>query len=147
VFSRQLPRTPLEENTVITSLRIAGIAGTLALALSAVAGAATVRLVPLSPPSVGTSVTCTAAPASISYAEPADLPAIAAGQNVTGITSVFIALNASGTLTRSAVLGSSGNRWIDKAALRVARFSQYSAESRDCTHVGGTYALVVDFTK
>ena len=132
---------------MITSLRIAGIAATLALALSTTAGAATVRLVPLGPQSVGASINCAAAPASISYAQTADLPAIAAGQNVTGIASVRIALDAAGRLTHTAVLESSGNRWIDGAAVRTARLSRYDAESRDCTHVGGTYALIVDFTK
>ena len=130
-----------------TSLRIASIAGTLALALSATAGAATLRLVPLGPQSVGASVNCAATPASITHAEPADLPAIAAEQHVTGITSVRIALDASGRLTQTSVLESSGNRWIDRAALRTARFSRYGAESRDCTRVGGAYALIVDFTK
>lgn len=132
---------------MISPLRIASIAGTLALALSSAAGAASIRLVPLAPTSVGASVTCAAAPASITHAEPADLPAIAAEQNVTGITSVRIALDASGRLTNSSVLESSGNRWIDQAAVRAARFSRFSAESRDCTHVGGEYAFVVDFTK
>jgi TonB family protein len=140
-------RTPLQENVVITPLRIAGIAGTLALALSTAAGAATIRLVPLAPPSVGTSISCAATPAAITYAEPADLPAIAAEQKITGITSVRIALDASGHLTHTSVLKSSGNRWIDRAALRSARFSSYSAESRDCTRVGGSYAFVVDFTQ
>jgi TonB family protein len=144
VFSRQLPAR-LQENIVITSLRIAGTAATLALTLSAAADAATLRLIPLAP-SVGTSVGCVAAPASIAFAYPADLPAIAAGQNVTGITSVRIDLDASGRLTRSSVLESSGNRWIDRAALRAARLSRYGAESRGCTQVGGVYAFVVDFT-
>lgn len=129
-----------------TSLRIAGITATLALALSAAAGAATVRLVPLAHSSASTSLNCAAAPAAISDAALADLPEIAAGQNVTGITSVRIALNAAGVLTDTAVLESSGNRWIDQAALRAARLSRYRAESRDCAHVAGTYAFVVDFT-
>ena len=130
-----------------TSLRIASIAGTLALALSSAAGAATVRLVPLSPPSVGTSVTCKAVPASVSDASPADLPAIAAEQNITGITAVRINLDAAGRLATSSVLASSGNRWIDQAALRAARSSRYSAEVRDCAPVGGAYAYFVDFTR
>lgn len=132
---------------MITSLRIASAAGALVLALSAAAGAATVRLVPLSPPSIGASVRCALVPASISHAEPADLPAIAAEQNVTGIATVRIAIDRAGRLTHAALLDSSGNRFIDQAALRAAKFSRYTAESRDCAHVGGTYALVVDFTQ
>jgi TonB family protein len=132
---------------VTTSLRIASIAGTLALALSTAAGAATVRLVPLFAPSVATSVECKAVPASISSAAPAELPTIAAEQNVTGITEVRIDLDAAGRLGKSSVLASSGNRWIDQAALRAARTSRYSAEMRDCEPLGGAYAFVVDFTK
>jgi TonB family protein len=147
------PCSPLDrlashrEIVVTTSIRIAGIAGTLALALSAAADAAAVRLVPLSPPSVAASVTCKAVPASISNAALADLPAIAAEQNITGTTAVRIDLDAAGRLTKSSVLASSGNRWIDQAALRAARFSRYSAEVRDCAPVGGAYAYIVDFTK
>lgn len=129
-------------------LRIAGIAGTLIFALSAAAGATTVRLVSLSgPPVLGASVTCAAVPAAITDAQPADLPTIAAEQNVTGITSVRVALDASGRLTSTSVLESSGNRWLDRAALQAARSSTYHAESRDCARVGGEYAFVVDFTK
>jgi len=62
---------------VTTSLRIAIIAGTFALACSSAAGAATVRLVPLSAPTVATSVSCKAVAATISSAAPAELPAIA----------------------------------------------------------------------
>ena len=130
-----------------TSIRIASIAGTLALALSAAAGAATVRFVPLSPPSVAVSVTCKAVPASISNAAPADMPTIAAEQNITGTTAVRIDLDAAGRLAKSSVLATSGNRWLDQAALRAARSSRYSAEVRDCAPVGGAYAFIVDFTK
>jgi TonB family protein len=149
VFSRQPPRSSTEI-IVTTSLRIASIASivpALALALSTAAGAATVRLVPLSPPSIAASITCTAVPASISAAAPAELPTIAAEQNVTGITEVRIDLDAAGRLTKSSVLASSGNRWIDRAALRAARSSRYSAEVRDCAPAGGAYAFVVDFTQ
>ena len=128
-------------------LRIASIAATLTLALSTAAGAASVRLVSLATPTVATSVSCAAVPAAITSAEPADLPTIAVEQNITGITAVRIALDASGRLTSSSVFASSGNRWLDLAALRAARLSRYSAESRDCAGVGGTYAFVVDFTK
>jgi TonB family protein len=145
VFSRQ-PSHP-QEIIVNTSLRIASITGTLALALSTAAGAATIRLVPLSTPSVATSVTCRVVPASISSAAPAELPTIAVEQNLTGITAARVDLDAGGRLAKSAVLTSSGNRWIDQAALRAARSSRYSAEVRDCVPVGGAYAFVVDFTK
>jgi protein TonB len=134
---------------VNTPLRIASITGTLALALSATAGAATIRLVPLSPPVIGASTTACAAafvPAAVDAA-PVEVPVIAAGQGAHGIAQVRIALDASGRLTKDSVLSSSGNRWLDRAALKAARLSRYSAEVRDCERVGGEYALVVDFTE
>ena len=132
-----------------TSLRIASLAGALSLALSTVAGATTVRLISSPGEAVAASVRCSvaAAPASVTYAEPADLPAIAVGQGVTGITMLRIALDTRGQLTSKSVMSSSGNPWIDKAALRTAAFSRYSAEIRDCQRVPGTYGLIVDFTQ
>ena len=130
--------------------RVASIAGALTLALTATAQAATIRLIPLTPPAVGTSVNaCTTpyAPAAVSNAVSPDLPAIAAGQHVTGITEVRIALDARGRLAEHAVLTSSGNRWIDRAALQAARQSTYRSEIRDCARVGGIYAFAVDFTQ
>jgi TonB family protein len=133
-----------------TPLRILAIAGTLTLALSAGAGAATVRLVPLAGRTVGPSLNSCALPsvaASVAAAAPAELPAIAAAQNRTGITIVRIDLDPRGTLAGTSVLDSSGNRWIDLAALRAARLSAFSAEVRNCERVGGAYAFVVDFTQ
>jgi TonB family protein len=134
-----------------TPLRIASIAAALSLALSTAASAATIRLVPLSPPrNAGASIGACAVPfasAAVSAAAPADLPAIAAGQNITGITEVRIVLDPSGRLASESVLASSGNRWIDRAAITAARQSSYRAEIRACAPVGGAYGLVVDFTR
>ncbi|MDB5069813.1 MAG: hypothetical protein JWM87_924 [Candidatus Eremiobacteraeota bacterium] len=132
-----------------TTFRSAAVAGALMLALSAAAGAATVRLVPLAGQTAGTTVNgCNvpSTPASVTAAAPADLPAIASGQNVSGITEVRIALDPRGYLTRASVLSSSGNRWIDRAAVHAAQASSFSAEVRDCARIGGEYAFVVDFT-
>ena len=57
-----------------------------------------------------------------------------------------IVLDARGRLTGQSVLSSSGNRYLDRAALVAARLSRFSAEVRDCAPVGGTYAFMVDFT-
>jgi TonB family protein len=141
---------PRREITMNTPLRFVTIAGTLTLALSSVAAAATVRLVPLGERTVGASVHACAVPsaaASVAAAELAELPVIAAEQQRTGIVAVRIDLDPRGTLARASVLDSSGNRWIDLAALRAARLSRYSAEVRDCERVGGAYAFIVDFTR
>jgi TonB family protein len=133
----------------VNTLRIATAAAALAVALPGVAGGA-VTLVPLAPATVAATRQCTAAVASppgIAYAQPADLPPIAAEQHVTGTTAVLVNIDARGRLIDSAVLASSGNSWIDRAALHAARGSRYTAEVRDCAPVGGVYAFVVDFTK
>lgn len=133
-----------------TPLRTASIAAALSLALSAAASAATLQLVPLSPPVVGASITTCKAPyraPAVTAVVPADVPAIAAGQNIAGTTELRIVLDPGGRLTEQSVLASSGNRWLDRAALAAARQSGYRAEVRDCAPVGGAYALVVDFTR
>jgi TonB family protein len=133
-----------------TPLRTASIAATLSLALSAAAGAATITLVPLSPPVVGATVRACAipsAPAAVTVPAFADVPEIAAGQHATGITGVRIVLDEIGRLKEQSVLVSSGNRWLDRAALTAARQSRYRAEVRDCAPAGGAYAFVVDFTR
>ncbi|HEX3549101.1 MAG TPA: energy transducer TonB [Candidatus Elarobacter sp.] len=132
-----------------TPLRIAASTAALALALPAAADASGIALVPLAPQSVAASRQCSvrpASPATIAYAAPADLPAIAAEQHVTGRTAVLVDLDARGRLTESAVIEPSGNPWIDAAALRTARLSRYTAEVRDCATVAGVYAVIVDFT-
>ena len=133
-----------------TLLRSAAVAGALTLSLSAAAGAATVRLVPLAGQAIGTTVNGCALPsalAAVTGIAPVEVPAIAAEQHVTGITEVRIALDARGSLTGTSVLSSSGNRWLDGAALRTARLSTYRAEVRNCARIGGAYAFIVDFTQ
>jgi TonB family protein len=131
------------------SIRIAAAAGALALALSTVVSAATVRLVPLAAQSTAVSRTgCPAesVPASV-VAPPVELPEIAVQMKATGVSAIRVDLDSRGTLASAAVLRSSGNRWIDLAALRAARLSAYSAEVRGCERIGGRYALIVDFTE
>lgn len=131
------------------SLRIATMSGVLTLALAATASAATVRLVPLAAQTVAAAHSaCTVESAAASIvAMPVELPEIAAQQHVTGVTAVRVDLDARGRLADTSVLASSGNRWLDEAALRTARTSTYHAEVRACERVGGPYALVLDFTQ
>lgn len=132
-----------------TPLRIAAVSGALALVLSAAASAATVRLVPLGAQSTGVSRTgciAEAVPASVTAA-PVELPEIAAQMKVAGVSEIRVDLDPRGALASASLLRSSGNRWIDQAALRTARLSAYGAEVRACERVGGRYALVIDFTE
>lgn len=133
-----------------TSLRIATIAGIMTLAGSGAAGATTIRLAPLAPRIVGASTTACpipSAPATVAQTNSADLPDIAVGQNVSGLTVVHVELDRNGSLVADDVMASSNNRWIDEAALRAARSLRYSPEIRECRNIGGDYALIVDFTQ
>ena len=129
----------------MNTLRIAGIAGTLTLALAATAGAATIRLAPLTGTTVAASLSsCSAAPSVV--AAPVVLPEIAAAQQIAGVTAVRVTIDRRGTLTGASVVSSSGNPWLDRAALGTARLSRFTPELRDCERVGGEYAFLVDFT-
>jgi TonB family protein len=130
----------------MNTVRIAGIAGALTIALSAAAGAATIRLAPLTGDTVSATLTGCSAAASVAAAAPAILPTIAASQNITGVTAVRVALDRRGTLTGASVLASSGNPWLDRAALSAARLSRFTPEMRNCERVGGEYAFLVDFS-
>ena len=130
----------------MNTVRIAGLAGALTLALSAAAGAATIRLVPLAADTVSATLSGCSAAASVAAAAPAVLPTIAASQNITGVTAVRVALDRRGTLTGASVLASSGNPWLDRAALSAARLSRFAPEVRNCERVGGEYAFLVDFS-
>ena len=46
-------------------------------------------------------------------------------------------------LKSAKVAATSGNPWIDNAALETASQSRYSLEMQDCTNVGGSYVLSV----
>lgn len=130
----------------MNALRIAGAAGVLTLALSAAAGAATIRLAPLAGDTISATLNACSSAASVAVAAPAVLPTIAAGQGITGVAAVRVTLDRRGALTGASVLASSGNPWLDRAALSAARLSRFSPEVRDCERVGGEYAFLVDFT-
>lgn len=122
--------------------------GGVILASPAVGSAATLTLVPSAAQTVSATVRCSAAgaPASIVAAADAELPGIAAGQNVAGATAVRIGLDPGGGLQFASVMRTSGNPWIDAAALRATRLSRYRSEIRDCSSVAGEYAVLVDFS-
>ncbi len=71
------------------------------------------------------------------------VPEEAAGAS--GSAQVEVTLNPSGGVERASVFRSTGNLVLDRAALRAARISVYTAEVRDCVPVTGTYLFTVDF--
>jgi protein TonB len=62
-----------------------------------------------------------------------------------GETQVEVTLDERGAVTNVAVHVSSGNTYLDQAALRAARSATYAPEIRDCQRVSGSYLFVADF--
>lgn len=85
------------------------------------------------------------APATVDDMPFVEAPRIAAEQGVTGTAQVKIRLTAAGKLAASEMFSSSGNPWLDEAALLSARMTRYSAELVNCERVGGSYLYQVDF--
>lgn len=73
------------------------------------------------------------------------MPAIAAEQGVSGTAQVKVDLNPAGELVHAAIYSSSGNPWLDEAAITSAKMTQFTAEVVDCHHVGGSYLYDVEF--
>ena len=123
---------------------------TLALAFGAPrAGAATVVLRPLAdrPLSAVTRGCVQAdAPAAITSAF-FRVPEIARGMHASGESLVRIELDATGAVRNASMQRSSGNPWLDLAAIDSANLSRYRAEVRNCSATGGEYLVAVDVTE
>lgn len=74
-----------------------------------------------------------------------EMPSIAAGQSVSGISVIKIDLASNGGVTSQSVFASSGDSWLDDASLRSARMTHFLPEVRNCEHVAGTYLLAVEY--
>lgn len=72
-------------------------------------------------------------------------PQIADQQGVAGTARIEIRLDRDGKLARESVASSSGNRWLDEAALMSARMTRFSPELVDCKPVAGAYMYDVEF--
>jgi TonB family protein len=75
------------------------------------------------------------------------MPDIAKLQRVTGESVVRVDLDESGRTKSQNLQHSSGNRWLDGAAMATARLSRYSPEVRDCVKMAGSYLVTVAFTE
>jgi TonB family protein len=107
----------------------------------------TVTLIPLT--GVGTGVVSGSSrcskPAAIDGEMYADVPKIASLQGVTGTALVRIDLTAKGTLSREALFETSGNPWLDRAALESPKTARFIPEVANCVPVAGSYLYEVDF--
>jgi hypothetical protein len=85
------------------------------------------------------------APAAIDGTPFFQMPAIAAEEGVSGVAQVKIDLTSAGYLAAEQLFATSGNRWLDRAALLSAKMTHYTAESVNCQHVAGSYLYEVEF--
>lgn len=74
-----------------------------------------------------------------------ETPSIITAQSLTGTSTVEVQLSSTGALLSNSLYASSGNRWMDEAALRSARMSRFTPEVRNCERVGDTYLYAVEF--
>lgn len=88
-----------------------------------------------------------AAAAAITTHVPADYPLIAAEQNVSGNALVKVDLEPTGTVRDATIAQSSGNEFLDEAALLAARQQTYSPQIVDCRPESGSYLLGVEFRR
>ncbi len=113
------------------------------------ANAATITMLPPQPShagALGTAGTC--GPdrvAGFSGEGIVEYPTIARLQGVVGETRLRVDLSERGTLRAASVDRSSGNPWLDKAAVAAARSLGYWPEVTHCEAVAGSYALIVQF--
>jgi TonB family protein len=105
-----------------------------------------IRLIPVSPlhVSVNAPARCDA-PASVDGQPFFEMPTIAKEQGVHGTTNVKITLMSNGSLAEAELFSSSGNPWLDDAAVLSARMTSFTSEVANCEHVSGTYLYEVTF--
>lgn len=122
----------------------------LAAACIAPASAVTISLTPLvvgqnSLPTLVTTCASPNVPASIAGDAYYQMPTIAMEQGVSGTSQIAISLSDTGKLLSHRVFASSGNSWLDQAALKSVRLTRFSPEMQNCRRVGGTYLYAVDY--
>ncbi len=136
----------MNDHTALRAVALSASTITASLALALPAGAQTIALHPVDDGRIMNVTTrCSqSAPAALRDAYYRE-PEIAREMHASGTTLVRVDLDASGRLTGAATTASSGNRWLDAAALESARQSTYRAEIRDCHAIGGSYFVSVGF--
>lgn len=74
-----------------------------------------------------------------------DYPEMARQQGAQGVVLITVELNADGSVAEVTVYKSSGNSFLDGAALAAAQRSKYRAEIFRCERIPGTYIFHADF--
>jgi TonB family protein len=133
----------------ITSIVIAALAFACVAAPASAFSTAhpTIQLIPLSATQVSVNQErpgCDT-PAAIDGMPFFAVPAIAAEEGITGLAQVKLDLTSSGSVAGARLYHTSGNAWLDQAALQSARLTRFSAESAGCERVAGSYLYEVEF--
>jgi TonB family protein len=106
---------------------------------------ATITLIPLSTTGLVTASDRCNKPAAVDGDAYVDVPEIATLQSVGGTTLVKIDLTAKGMLADEALFESSGNVWLDRAALESPKMARFTPQVANCTSIGGSYLYEVEF--
>jgi TonB family protein len=73
------------------------------------------------------------------------VPGIPGALGMSGTSVVKVSLNEKGDLISTSIFSSSGNRFLDDAALESARIARFAPEIRNCRAIAGTYLYEVEF--
>jgi protein TonB len=76
-----------------------------------------------------------------------EYPAIALGMGVEGSTLVVFTMNQDGTIADASVADTSGNQWLDHAAVDAVRKSRFAPAVHNCSKIGGVYGVEVLFAR
>ena len=75
----------------------------------------------------------------------ADYPEIVRDKGITGTALVRVYLMTNGDLAGAEIDMSTGNRYLDEAALHAVRESSFAPAVSECNNVAGSYLVEVDF--
>jgi protein TonB len=91
------------------------------------------------------SCTVASAPPVITRSVPAETPPFLLISGVSGAAEVEINLSDAGAVESATIAKSSGNKWLDAAAIDAVREQEYLPEISFCQPVSGSYLVNVDF--
>lgn len=138
------------KNVIRSISLLAGVA--LSAGLAAPADAYSVTLQPLVPQVQTSSHVAVAGACRTANVDAAvdgtaffEKPAIAEQQGIGGTSDVMIRLAPTGALVSESILQSSGNSYLDRAAMLSARLTKFAPEIHNCAAIGGTYLYNVEF--
>lgn len=76
-----------------------------------------------------------------------DYPAIALGMGVEGSALVVFTMSKDGTIADASVADTSGNQWLDRAAVDAVRKSRFAPAVHNCSKIAGVYGVEVLFAR